>query len=351
MIIGIPTVYHKVAAYSLLFILLFPSQVVYSLQSHKLRCNPDVNNYDTASTKCPIHQICTADGVCELLGQDLARTQRKRHFSPFPNTASKSLTFKKGRCGEHFGGARCDSKSKFRSCCSRRGWCGSSPAHCRPENGCQQGCIVDPELTIQRRETRENNTEQTSEPLINTNPFPARVGKPLPAPKHEAPGQFKVAGDSGVPAMHAALMPNGNVVFLDKIENYTKLQFENGEFAYSSEWDPVSGKVTPLTYKVGLILRCAFFRPQLTLLDKCLLLRRLVSCFRHPDRCWREWTFASCCTLYFEWLRRNTLSYTQFVIQCGKHRVVVRAWQCSSIKKMVRICPDHGRRVRFRCLR
>ena len=299
---SVPAVYHTVAAYILLFIPLFLSQVVYSLRSDKIRCNPGPIGYDAASTKCPIHQICTAHGVCELIGQDLARVQRPRHFSPIPSAASKSFTLKKGRCGEHFSGARCDSKSKFGPRCSRRGWCGSSPAHRRLENGCQQGCIIDPELTIQRREIGDNDTEQTSEPLINTHHIFASAGKPLPAPKHKAPGDFKIVGDSGVPAMHAALMPNGKVVFLDKIENYTKLQFDNEEFAYSSEWDPVSGKVTPLAYEVGLMPRCAFFPPQLTLLDKCLLLRRHVSCFRRSGLCWRKWAFASCCTLYFGWL-------------------------------------------------
>jgi hypothetical protein len=95
-----------------------------------------------------------------------------------------------------------------------------------------------------------NVTEQTSEPLINTHQIFASFSKPLPAPEHGTPGEFRVAGDSGVPVMHAALMPNGKVIFLDKIENYTQLQFDTGEYAYSSEWDPVSGKVTPLAYKV-----------------------------------------------------------------------------------------------------
>jgi hypothetical protein len=50
---------------------------------------------------------------------------------------------------------------------------------------------------------------------------------------NEVPGSFEVVGQSGVPAMHAALMPNGRVVFLDKIENYTQVNLTTGGYAYS----------------------------------------------------------------------------------------------------------------------
>jgi hypothetical protein len=60
-----------------------------------------------------------------------------------------------------------------------------------------------------------------------------------------------IKGRSGVPAMHAGLMPNGKVVFLDKVENYTELKLPNGQFAYSSEYDPVTQKVVPLAYKTN----------------------------------------------------------------------------------------------------
>lgn len=46
--------------------------------------------------------------------------------------------------------------------------------------------------------------------------------------------------------MHAALLANGHVVFLDKVENYTELRLPNGHYAYSSEWDPLSNKLVPL---------------------------------------------------------------------------------------------------------
>lgn len=50
--------------------------------------------------------------------------------------------------------------------------------------------------------------------------------------------------------MIATLMPNGKVVFTDKIENYTQLVLPNGHYAYSSEYDPITNGVVPLSYKV-----------------------------------------------------------------------------------------------------
>lgn len=38
--------------------------------------------------------------------------------------------------------------------------------------------------------------------------------------------------------MHAALVPIGKVVFLDKVENYSQLGLRNGQYAYPSEFDP-----------------------------------------------------------------------------------------------------------------
>lgn len=39
---------------------------------------------------------------------------------------------------------------------------------------------------------------------------------PVAAPAAPNGGSFNIVGQSGVPAMHAALMPNGRVMFLDK---------------------------------------------------------------------------------------------------------------------------------------
>ncbi|KAK5131934.1 hypothetical protein LTR08_000446 [Meristemomyces frigidus] len=46
-------------------------------------------------------------------------------------------------------------------------------------------------------------------------------------------------------------MPNGRVVFLDKVENYTQLKFGDGYYAYSAEYDPATNGVVPLAYKTN----------------------------------------------------------------------------------------------------
>lgn len=51
--------------------------------------------------------------------------------------------------------------------------------------------------------------------------------------------------------MHAGLMQNGRVIFLDKVEDSTQLKLPNGQFAYSAEYDPATNKVVPLSYKVS----------------------------------------------------------------------------------------------------
>lgn len=97
---------------------------------------------------------------------------------------------------------------------------GNTSAHCGA--GCQSGnCLSAPEV-----------------------PVPG----PHPAPPAPNGGSFAIVGQSGVPAMHAALMPNGRVMFLDKLENYTQLRTANGHYAMSSEYDPETNTVVPLTY-------------------------------------------------------------------------------------------------------
>lgn len=73
---------------------------------------------------------------------------------------------------------------------------------------------------------------------------------PSPAPVAANPGIFKIVGQAGVPAMHAGLMPNGRVIFLDKVENYTQIKLGNGQYAYSAEYDPATNKAVGLSYKV-----------------------------------------------------------------------------------------------------
>jgi hypothetical protein len=74
------------------------------------------------------------------------------------------------------------------------------------------------------------------------------VPGPSAAPAAPNGGSFTVVGQSGVPAMHAGLMPNGKVFFLDKLENYTQLRTANGYYAMSSEYDPITNTAVPLAY-------------------------------------------------------------------------------------------------------
>ncbi|KAF1838726.1 DUF1929-domain-containing protein [Decorospora gaudefroyi] len=127
-----------------------------------------------------------------------------------------------GSCGANFGNTVCGDWPQG-SCCSMYGYCGNTTAHCG--EGCQNG------------------------PCDQAPSAPAPAASPAPAAVK--PGSIKLAGRSGVPGMHAGLMPNGRVVFLDKVENYTELTLPNGQYAYSSEWDPTTQKLTPLAYKTN----------------------------------------------------------------------------------------------------
>ena len=105
------------------------------------------------------------------------------------------------------------------------GWCGNAEQHCGA--GCQSG------------------------PCIGaTTPSPGAGGVTTPSPAPN-PGSFTLIGKSGVPAMHAGLLPNGRVVFLDKVEDYTEARLPNGRFAYSTEYDPNTGTIVPLAYDVN----------------------------------------------------------------------------------------------------
>ncbi|KAI4177102.1 MAG: hypothetical protein LQ343_000584 [Gyalolechia ehrenbergii] len=80
---------------------------------------------------------------------------------------------------------------------------------------------------------------------------------PSPAPANPNPGTIRILPGSapnvqaGVPAMHAGLMQNGRVVFLDKVEEFTQIKLPNGQFAYSAEYDPATNQVVGLPYKTN----------------------------------------------------------------------------------------------------
>ncbi|KAI4120707.1 MAG: hypothetical protein LQ338_006823, partial [Usnochroma carphineum] len=82
---------------------------------------------------------------------------------------------------------------------------------------------------------------------------------PSPAPANANGGSITIRPASstnplvqaGVPAMHAGLMQNGRVIFLDKVENYTQIKLSNGQYAYSAEYDPATNQVVGLPYKTN----------------------------------------------------------------------------------------------------
>ncbi|KAH8723929.1 glyoxal oxidase N-terminus-domain-containing protein [Phaeosphaeriaceae sp. PMI808] len=220
-----------------------------------------------------------------------------------------------GRCGKDFGGATCDAKGAYGGCCSSYGYCGSTDGHCLVANMCQSGCKDNAPVSSAPAPTsavtRPPSATTSGEPVlgkpssvVDTKPTGvptvdgscgAKFGGTVcgnwaqgsccsmygycgnttshcgegcqngpcdkapsqpapaasPAPRAQTPGSIEIKGRSGVPAMHAGLMPNGRVVFLDKVENYTELKLGNGQYAYSSEYDPVTQKLVPLAYKTN----------------------------------------------------------------------------------------------------
>ncbi|KAK7537308.1 glyoxal oxidase [Phyllosticta citribraziliensis] len=220
-----------------------------------------------------------------------------------------------GRCGKDFGGATCDANGAYGGCCSQYGYCGKTEDHCLVANGCQNGCSAVTSSGSPTKSgsasTKPPVSSSTQEPLLGTSissAAPTASGKvttdgscgasyggsicgnwaaggccsmygycgnttshcgsgcqsgpclsapvvaapgPSPAPPAPTPGSFDVVGDSGVPVMHAGLLPNGKVAFLDKVENYTQTKLSNGQYAYSVEWDPEFNTYVPLSYKTN----------------------------------------------------------------------------------------------------
>ena len=167
-------------------------------------------------------------------------------------TPNNGVPTKDGSCGAANGGTVCGSWPQG-GCCSMYGCkfllpfiyaldvgtlrctvCGNTAAHCG--QGCQSGPCV-------------------GAPVV---PAPG----PSPAPKNPNGGSLTTwTTQAGVPAMHAGLMPNGKVIFLDKVENYTQIKLANGQYAYSAEYDPVGKKVVGLQYKTNAFCSGGMFLP------------------------------------------------------------------------------------------
>ncbi|KAI9819277.1 MAG: hypothetical protein M1827_007434 [Pycnora praestabilis] len=198
-------------------------------------------------------------------------------------------------------------------------YCGNTPAHCLVANGCQSGCTgaaqssvaVDPVSSANPTATQVKapSTSTTGEPVIgsptvgtgaaatsgvvtadgtcgstnngmicvcgNTTAHcgtgcqsgpciggvQVQAPGPSPAPANPNPGSMNVVGQSGVPAMHAGLMPNGRVIFLDKLENYTQIKLADGYYAYSSEYDPETNTAVGLSYMTNAFCSGGSFLP------------------------------------------------------------------------------------------
>ncbi|KAK9454811.1 glyoxal oxidase N-terminus-domain-containing protein [Dipodascopsis uninucleata] len=111
----------------------------------------------------------------------------------------------------------------YGNCCSEYGFCGNTSSHCG--DGCQSGdCYNDP-----------------VEAAPSAIPAPIALG--------DDAGEFEIIGESGVPAMHGGLLPNGKIFFLDKVEDYTQIVLDTGYYAYSTEYDLSSNSYTGLAYK------------------------------------------------------------------------------------------------------
>lgn len=221
-----------------------------------------------------------------------------------------------GRCGKEFNNAVCDPNGGHGPCCSKYGWCGATNQHCLRSRDCQSECtegsVPAPassttplnEPTLPRPTETPSVTGNATEdgncgidygdricanfsmggccsifgycgndthhcglgcqsgPCYQAPVSPAPSASPAPPPDN--PGSFQVVGDSGVPAMHAALLPYGRVVFLDKIEDYTRLNLSNGQLAYSSEYDPAT---LGLAYKTNAFCSGGSFLANGTLLN------------------------------------------------------------------------------------
>ncbi|BFZ59011.1 hypothetical protein YB2330_000010 [Saitoella coloradoensis] len=139
-----------------------------------------------------------------------------------------------GTCGAMYNYTVCGDWAGPGSCCSMYGFCGDTSAHCGA--GCQSGnCTSDPDTFYQ----------------------------PVAAPQATgaAAGSFEIVGMSGAPAMHAGVMPNGKVIFLDKVENYTQVKLSDGQYAYSTEYDLETNTYLPLQYETNAFCSGGAFLP------------------------------------------------------------------------------------------
>ncbi|POS84906.1 hypothetical protein EPUL_006086 [Erysiphe pulchra] len=257
---------------------------------------------------CLRGQECTIDGrsishsldtIYYLMPYRCISAQEFKYKTSFHITNSTKIDAairEDGRCGKDFKDAICDAKSENGGCCSNHGYCGSTINHCLVDRGCQSGCTdshdlnemaisksnkLDEIFLTDTAETQDgkcgaNNNRKICGNWPNGNccslygfcgnssshcgagcqsgncyVVPVKVPDPKPAPLAQNPGSFKVIGMSGVAVMHAGLMPNGKVFFLDKLENYSQIRTKDGEYAMSAEFDPKTRRPVALSYSTN----------------------------------------------------------------------------------------------------
>ncbi|RKF55475.1 Aldehyde oxidase GLOX [Erysiphe neolycopersici] len=267
-----------------------------------LKC--DLQDNSRMNNGCLRGQECTSEGDCVASDTTTEKiTYRKKN-----PTVPRSVARDDGRCGKNFDDAACDPFGPYGSCCSEDGHCGSTSSHCSTSKGCQHGCSG---FVQQKKATKIQAAKpvQSSEPVIkgsmsmavaggaetkdgtcgatynnsvcgnwangnccsmygfcgNTDGHcgegcqsggcraapAARAPIAKPAPNAVNPGSFQTIGQAGVGAMHAGLLPNGKVFFLDKLENYSQIKTPDGHYAMSAEYDLNSNQPIPLSYSTN----------------------------------------------------------------------------------------------------
>ncbi|KAK8234236.1 glyoxal oxidase [Phyllosticta capitalensis] len=182
--------------------------------------SPSSSKSGSATTKSPVSKPVSSPGSSVTSSSTQEPVLGTSRSSAAPTATGKVTT--DGSCGASYGGTICGDWAAG-SCCSMYGYCGNTSSHCG--SGCQSGPCL-------------------SAPVV------AAPGA-SPAPPAPILGSFDVVGDSGVPVMHAGLLPNGKVAFLDKVENYTQVKLSDGQYAYAAEYDTELNTYVPLSYKTN----------------------------------------------------------------------------------------------------
>lgn len=264
-----------------------------------LKC--DLNDDSRMYNGCLRGQSCTTDGEC-VTSPELVDSLSFRNKNP---TVPRSVSRIDGRCGKDFENSQCDALGPYGGCCSKDGHCGTTQNHCSVDDGCQHGCsnsfrfglrdlstttahlepVIKGPTTIMAAggmDTKDGSCGAKNNNTVcgnwvngnccsmygfcgnttghcgegcqsgNCKATPA-VAAPGPNPVKPAanPGSFKTIGQAGVGAMHAGLMPNGKVFFLDKLENYSQIKLPDGHYAMSSEYDVNNNQPVPLSYSTN----------------------------------------------------------------------------------------------------